>query len=228
MGKIIRLLAIDDNAERISSISERISKQDPEIKVEYPQDFKSLIQLIETNSYDFIIAPQEISRLNETELLQRISTIIRLPILKYPIETRLPDQVPKPDKEFPTYEELAERIKQTITIRPNHRKINLSPLPDTPKVIVKGEDIFIIHEDGTEDFWGLETEGNIEEIASQMELELRAVKWIKGEIEMFIGDLTEALKYTDVPQEEIPNIVFEGYRSLLFSFKKIDESINRS
>lgn len=228
MGKIIRLLAIDDNAERISSISERISKQDPEIKVEYPQDFKSLIQLIETNSYDFIIAPQEISRLNETELLQRISTIIRLPILKYPIETRLPDQVPKPDKESPTYEELAERIKQTITTRPNHRKITLSPLPDTPKVIVKGEDIFIIHEDGTEEFWGLETEGNIEEIASQMELELRAVKWIKGEIEMFIGDLTEALKYTDVPQEEIPNIVFEGYRSLLFSFKKIDESINRS
>ena len=222
MGEIIRLLAIDDNTKRISKISEQISKQDPEIKIEYPLDFKSLIQLIETNSYDCIIAPQEITQLNETDLLQIISTVLRLSILKYPIETRLLDQIPEPDKESHPYEELAERIKQTIITRSNYGKINLSQLPDTPKVIVKGQDIFIVHEDGSEEFWGMETEEDIEELASQMEMELRAVKLVKGEILRVIGDLTEIMKYINIPQQKIPYIIFEGYRSLLFCFKKID------
>ena len=215
MGEIIRLLAIDDNAERISRISRQITKQDPEITIDCPPDFITLIQLIKTNSYDCIITPQEINEL-EIEPNQTTNNIIKLPIIKYNEETS-----PSNSNNL-----LAQRIKQTLDTKSNPGKVYLSPFPYTPKVLVNGQDIFILHENGSKEFWGSEIEGDIEEIASQMDLELRAVNWIKGEIERFIGDLTEALKYTDVPHEEIPNIVFEGYRSLLFSFKKIDESIN--
>ena len=160
MGKIIRLLATDDNAERISKIAEQIAVQYPDLQVEYLLDQKTLIKLPETNS----------------------------------------------------------------NIRSEHKITSYSSLPNTPKVIVKGKDLFIVNEDGSEEFWGSEADENIDEIASQMELELRAVKWVKCELEKVIGDLTEIMRYSDVPYDQVPNIVFEGYRSLLFSFKKIDES----
>ncbi len=164
MGKIIRLLAIDDNAERISKIAEQISKQYPDLHVEYPLDLKSLIQLHETYC-------NERSKYGET---------------------------------------------------------SYGAFPDTPKVVVRGEELFIVNEDGSEEFWGSEMNDNIEEIASQMEMELRAVKWIKRALERVISDLTEILMYNDVPHDQIQYIVFEGYRSLLFSFIKIDELINRN
>ena len=91
---------------------------------------------------------------------------------------------------------LVERIKQTINKRPNHRKIKLSPLPDTPKVIVEGKELFILYENGSKEFWGMELDDDLEETASKMELELRAIKWVKSEIERFIGDLTEDLRFT--------------------------------
>ena len=162
MGEIIRLLATDDNAERISRIAEQIAEQYPDLQVEYPLDPKTLIKILEINTNP----------------------------------------------------------------RSNHRETSYDSLPDTPKVIVRGKELFIVNEDGSEKFWGSEADENIEEIASQMEMELRAVKWVKRELERVISDLTEIMRYTDVPHDQIPNIVFEGYRSLLFCFKRIDESIH--
>ena len=236
MGEIIRLLAIDDNAERISKIAEQISKQDPDLHIEYPLNLKSLIQLIETNSYDGIISPLEISQLNRTELIQRLSNVINLPVINYLGDTRPPESTQqyddllrdkKTDEDTLPYRILAERIKQTLRTRKTHGKTTLLPFPDTPKVVVRGKGLYILYEDGSEEFWGLEIESDIEEIAAKMEMELRAVKWVKNEIVRVIGDLTEIMMYTDVPEQEIPYIIFDGYRSLLFCFKKINESINR-
>ena len=58
-----------------------------------------------------------------------------------------------------------------------------------PKVIVEGKELFILYENGSEEFWGKELDDDLEETASKMELELRAIKWVKSEIERFIGDL---------------------------------------
>ena len=114
-------------------------------------------------------------------------------------------------------------LESNTNARPEHGKGSYGSLPDTPKVIVRGKELFIVNNNGTEEFWGSETDGNIEEIASKMEMELRAVKWVKHELERIISDLTEIISYTDIPSDRIPNIIFEGYRSLLFSFKRIDE-----
>ena len=237
MGETIRLLAIDDNAERISKISDQITERYPEIKIEHPLDFKSLIQLIETNSYDCVISPNEFSQLNRTELLSRLSTVINLPIINYLGDTRLlgssqepnehhSDQVSNDDKFV--YRFLVERIKDTLRNRVMYGEKTFFPLPDTPKVVARGKELYIVYEDGSEEFWGLEAEDHIEEIANQMEMELRAVKWVKSEILRFLGGLTEIMKFINFPTNQIPIILFEGYRSILFIFKTIDESINRS
>ena len=162
MGKIIRLLATDDNVERISKIAAQIAEQYPDLQVEYPFDLKNLINPLETNTNP----------------------------------------------------------------RPKNRETSYGALPDTPKVIVRGKELFIIKEDGSEEFWGSEADENIEEIAFQMEMELRSLKWVKHELERVLSDLTEIMNFTDVSPDQIPNIVFEGYRSLLFCFKRIDESIH--
>ena len=162
MGKIIRLLATDDNAERITKIVEQIAEQYPDLQVEYPLDLKSLMNSLE------------------------IKTNPRL----------------------------------------KNRHLSYSAFPDTPRVIARGKELFIVNEDGSEEFWGIEADENIEEIAFQMEMELRSLKWVKHELERVLSDLAEIMSYSQVPLDQIPNIVFEGYRSLLFCFKRIDESIH--
>lgn len=162
MGETIRLLAIDDNPERVSRISEQISKLYPNIQVEYPLDLKSLIQFLETSSRE----------------------------------------------------------------RSKYAKSSYKPLPDAPKVKVNGDQLIIEYEDGSRETWGPEISDNIKETASQMEMELRALNWIKTELQSVLSDLTELLRCLGIPEQNISYIVFEGYRSLLFSFKRIDESIN--
>ena len=88
MGKIIRLLATDNNAERISKIAAQIAEQYPDLQVEYPFDLKKLINSLETTSNP----------------------------------------------------------------RPRNRETSYSDLPDTPRVIVRGKELFIVNEDGSEEF----------------------------------------------------------------------------
>lgn len=232
MGETIRLLAIDDNSERISRISEQLSKQDPTIKIEHPLDLKSFIQRIETNSYDGIIITQEISELNRTVFIHKLALIIDLPVINYLRDIEPHDTNQNRDhmneEDMLSFKLLATRINQILRIRSKSGDRFFSPFPDTPKVIVRGKELFIMDDDGLEEFWGIESPDEIMDIAAKMEMELRAFKWVKDEVHRFLDDLTEVLGRTDIPSQKIPSIIFEGYRSLLFSFKKIDESINRS
>jgi len=98
-------------------------------------------------------------------------------------------------------------------------------LPDTPRVIVDGNKLFIIDENGS-DFWGYESEDQILEIAQEVESELKTIQWVSNEIERFISELSELLKYSDVPGRDISDIVYEGYRSLFVKFKKLRDSYN--
>ena len=95
-----------------------------------------------------------------------------------------------------------------------------------PSVIVRDNKLFIVDEDGSEEYWGAEDEETIEDIAYNMELELKAIQWVRLELERFIGELTEVMKYSDIPRNDISDIIYEGYRALLMRFQKMDESYN--
>ena len=54
-----------------------------------------------------------------------------------------------------------------------------------------GKVLFIPYKNGSKEFWVMELDDDLEEIASKIELELRAVKWMKSEIERLLGYFTE-------------------------------------
>ncbi len=237
MGETIRVLAIDDDERRAKKIKYQLSEQNADLEVEYSTNLKSLVQLIETNSFDCIISPNDTSLLSKLELRHRIVQILSLPVIHYLGDSRLSatahDQYSQfevilTEDDSQSYQLLANKIKQTIKLVPDQDNQTVLDLPDFPKVIVRGTRLFIVDESGTEEFWGCEPEDTAAEIARQMEIELKAVNWVKEEIERFIHELAQLIKTSEVPAKNVPDVIFEGYRSLLFSFRKIHECFNEN
>ncbi|MBD3173008.1 hypothetical protein GF326_11105 [Candidatus Bathyarchaeota archaeon] len=231
MEDIIRVLAIDGDEKRVRQISRCLAEYDPGIKIEHPGDAESLIQLMETNSFDCIITPEDLSFLNRTELLQRLAEVLSLPVIRYLGESRLPESTRLDSSLIQellsrenklSYRVLSKRIRRTIASNGEMRFAGLG-LPDAPRVMVRGDRLFIVDENGSERLWGCESMDEIHDIARDMELELRAVRWVRLELERLIGELTEVVMYSGVPEDRVSDIIFEGYRSLLALFMRMDE-----
>ena len=234
MGEPIRILAIDDNVDRIQQLIRSLSEYDPDIKIDHPSGILALIQLIESNTYDCIITPDEISILNNIELNQKISEVLSIPILRYLEKSRLPTSTTEHTElqenlhyeDALYYSTFATRIRKTLNMGNRRgRAINLD-LPETPKVTIRGNKIYIVKENGFEELWGNESTETIEDVAILMELELKTIQWVRLELERFIGELTESIKCSDIPPYDVSDIIYEGYRSLLSQFQRIDKSKN--
>lgn len=228
-------MALDDNPTRVQQLIQNISLYDKDIKIDHPTGIRELIHLIETNSYDCIITHDEISILNNFQLKQKISEVLAIPIIRYLGESRLPPSTKTQPEQLHdlkhedtlSYSLLAERIRKTIKPSPIRSRAIALNLPETPFVEVRGNEIIIINENGEEETWGTESDENIQDVAALMELELKTIQWIRVELERFIGAITETIKDTEVPPSDISDIIYEGYRSLLPQFKKIDQSYNQ-
>ena len=59
-----------------------------------------------------------------------------------------------------------------------------------------------------------------------MDTELKSIQWVRDEIERCIGEITMILSYSGLPEENVADLVFEGYRSILIKFKRLDSSFN--
>ncbi|MFH1179764.1 MAG: hypothetical protein V1710_05340 [Candidatus Bathyarchaeota archaeon] len=158
-----------------------------------------------------------------------------LPIIQYlgeskpPLYKKIPSESFKdnlPSEDALSYSVLIKRIRNTINPVINRDNTTTLTLPMNPSVIVRDNKLFIVGEDGSEELWGNEDEETIEEIAYNMELELKAIQWVRLELGRFIGELTEVMKHSDIPRNDISDIIYEGYRPLLIRFQKMDESYN--
>lgn len=233
MNKSIRVLAIDHKVQRIEKITKYMANNEPNIKIDFPSDLKTLIQLIEVSNYDCIITPSEISVLNKTELMYKLIDVIKLPIIDYNSDyfldasecnqSDLVTTLPSND-ESRLYSILVNRIKNCVKPPNCNGIINFLQLPEFPKVNIKGNELFIVNENGFEEYWGDEPENEIKSIALQMELELKAIKWIRQQLERFISELSEILMYAEFSEDTVSNLIYEGYRNVLISFYKLVES----
>lgn len=84
-------------------------------------------------------------------------------------------------------------------------------LPMFPRVEVRGTGVFIVDEDGRESYWGQEeSEVEATEVAQEIQLELRAIKYVKLSISRFISDLAEELIEFNIPPENLDKVMYEG------------------
>jgi hypothetical protein len=228
---IVRVLAIDGDEKRVRQLSRCLAEYDPGIKIEHPRNVESLIQLMETTSFDCIISPEDLSFLNRTELLQRLAEVLSLPVIRYLGESRLPEstridssliQELLSRENMLSYRVLSRRIRLTVASTGEVGFAGLG-LSDAPRVVVRGDRLFIVDADGSERLWGSESMDEIHDVARDMELELRAVRWVRLELERLIGELTEVVMCSGVQEDRVSDIIFEGYRSLLLLFMRMDE-----
>lgn len=222
MRDFIRILVLDDNVERVEQLKEHLSIQDPDIKLDHTTEIVSFIHLVETNSYDCVLSPEP-NLLSKTELTSKIIELIKVPRITYLGDTRLPESTHRnhetlKEQNSTSYQILIDRIRNTVS-----KKINeTSYLPEHPKVVVRGDEIFIVQDDGTETSWGTESIDEIHRIAENMDTELRSIQWVRDEIEGCISEITTLLSHSGLPEEDIADLIFEGYRSVLVRFKRFD------
>jgi hypothetical protein len=95
-------------------------------------------------------------------------------------------------------------------------------LPKTPYVIVRGNCVVICYKDGSETVWGDE-ETHIEalNLARELEIELRAVNYIKIQIKIFISEMMELLDSINADEDLLLSIIKDGHS---FAFRDLESS----
>ena len=85
-------------------------------------------------------------------------------------------------------------------------------LPKTPTVIARKESVFIRFSSGSEILWGVET--TVEEavnVARELEVELRAVKYVQWHVRSFIRGMKEYLGSLDIDESLLDSILIDGH-----------------
>lgn len=97
-------------------------------------------------------------------------------------------------------------------------------LPPYPQVEVLDDEIIIVGEDGDREIWDTE-EDEIKAIAiaSTLELELKAIMYVKFQLASYLSKLSRDLKEFNILEGNIDDILYEGYKSLSKWFIKLDD-----
>ena len=100
----------------------------------------------------------------------------------------------------------------------------LLQLPSYPKVEVLDDEIIIIGEDGDREIWDTEKdEIKAIAIASTLELELKAIMYVKYHLASYLSKLSGDLKEFNIVDANIDDILYEGYKSLSNWFIQLDD-----
>lgn len=85
-------------------------------------------------------------------------------------------------------------------------------LPRSPTVIARGNEVIIQYEDGSQIVWGYEeTVEDAKRIAQELEIELKAINYIKWHIKAFIKDLTVMLESIGADEKLLTSIIQDGH-----------------
>jgi len=78
--------------------------------------------------------------------------------------------------------------------------------------------------EGKNVLWGYEGSDSYD-VAKAMELELRAIDYVRDRLAEAVSNITEELYLSDLTPENVSDIVYEGYRKLLPWFRDLDMSL---
>ena len=85
-------------------------------------------------------------------------------------------------------------------------------LPKTPTVIARKKSVVIQFSSGSEILWGVETTvDEAENVAKELEVELRAVKYVQWHVRSFIRDMKEYLGSLDIDEGLLDSILIDGH-----------------
>jgi hypothetical protein len=95
-------------------------------------------------------------------------------------------------------------------------------LPESPSVIVRGKCVIICYSDGSETEWGEEkNHSEALKIAKELEIELRAISYVKWHVKSFIQDMRKLLSSFDIDEGLLDSILKDGHA---FARDELNES----
>jgi hypothetical protein len=99
-------------------------------------------------------------------------------------------------------------------------------LPQNPNVVVRDNCVVICYLDGSRIVWGKEeTHIDALRIARELEIELRAINYIKSQIKNFIQEMEELLYSVDADESLLLSIIKDGHS---FAFREFDTSTSKA
>jgi len=85
-------------------------------------------------------------------------------------------------------------------------------LPETPSVVTRDTLIVVVFADGTEINWGEEESAEeAERLSKELEIELRAVNYVKWHVRTFIQDMKSLLKSLEIDENLLDSILVDGH-----------------
>lgn len=233
-GQKIRVIAIDDEADMAELLKVYLEDIDPGLSVDSFSLPEALLERLREEAYDVIVSDHLMPGMSGLELAERVRRVWETPIILYTgrgseevaseaFALGVTDYLRKePDPRH--FEALARRIRRVVEdAKKDDAKPPVVRLPDYPRVVARGFQLFIQEGDGSESLWGTEIDDPIG-VAREMDLELRAMRWVRDELAGFVARLTEALRSRGISEETVPDVVYEGYRGLLEWFMRMDVS----
>jgi hypothetical protein len=97
-------------------------------------------------------------------------------------------------------------------------------LPLYPQVEVLDDEIVIISEDGEREIWDTEEDQlKAAVVANQLELELRAIMYVKNHLANYLSKIARDLVQFNIQKENVDDILYEGYLSLSKLFIELED-----
>ena len=98
-------------------------------------------------------------------------------------------------------------------------------LPPYPQVEVLDDEIIIIDEEGDREIWDTEEDQlKAAVVAMQLELELRAIMYVKYHLANYLSKIARDLIQFNIQKENIDDILYEGYKSLSKWFIELEDT----
>jgi hypothetical protein len=95
-------------------------------------------------------------------------------------------------------------------------------LPETPSVVTRDTLIVVVFADGSETLWGEEESAeDAERLSMELEIELRAVNYVKWHVRTFIQDMKSLFKSLDIDENLLDSILIDGHSMARQEIKKV-------
>jgi len=241
-GSSLKVLAVDDEPDHLYMMEMYLGEIAQDFKIESVESPRAALEKIRKKAYDCVVLDYSMAEMPGLELAKKIREISQVPIIPYTgrgsddiasqaLESSVDDYIKKnPDPSH--FESLAIRIRRTVD---KHKLQDLAKaqffpdvqvkLPEYPKVEVRGNYIYIVHEDGKEELWGRENRKSTAlEASRDIELGLKAIKYGKDYLAKSLNDLMYDLMDQGIPVEYLDNIISQGYGDIKKLLKRLSES----
>jgi len=211
MGNRVDIIALID-IDTPMPVKQCLERCDRGFRVEQASNMVAFRRLILSKKFDCIISMMESPCVGDVICFQ-LTHHPPIPVVLFPL-----GDLAHHNLEY--YERLAARIRRKVE--------SMKTLQNTghgaPAVIIRGEDIYLRGVDGKDAHWGGEGPES-EELGKAMELEFKAIDYVRDRLAAAVSDVTEELYLSDIAPEHVSDIVYEGYRKLFLWFRDLDVAL---